>query len=73
LLGGVEQMMHNGKPTWAVERTLLTTGVLDALFAAQGSIGWRPTPHLTIEYQAHWKFQQPANRPLSGQLARAFL
>ena len=71
LLGGIEQMMHTGEPTWPVERTLLTTGVLDALFAAKGGAEWRPTPHLAIEYQTRWKFQQPpappADRPLTGQ------
>ena len=70
-LAGVERMMHSGVPSWPVERTLLTTGILDALFTAQPSPEWRATPQLVVEYRTDWKFQQqpppPPNRPLDGQ------
>src|SRR5262249_53643833 len=35
LLQGIEQMLFRGKPTWPVERTLLVTGVLAALFQSR--------------------------------------
>ncbi|MCA9268325.1 MAG: hypothetical protein KDA41_07630 [Planctomycetales bacterium] len=72
LLRGVEQMMHSGKPTWPVERTLLTTGALDALLRSRHA-GGKPldTPWLQIEYQSPWQWHQPPepaeSRPLTGQ------
>ncbi len=39
LLKGIEQMMITGKPAWPVERTLLTTGILNAFFRSKA--GWR--------------------------------
>ena len=35
LVEGISKMMLTGKPTWPVERTLLTSGVLDALLQSE--------------------------------------
>lgn len=72
LLRGVEQMIHSGKPAWPVERTLLTSGTLDALLRSRHAGGKRlDTPWLRIEYQSDWQWQQPpeppAGRPINGQ------
>ena len=72
LLAGVERMMHNSKPTWPVERTLLTTGMLDALLVSKQRGGAQlATPQLKIAYQTDWRWKQPPppppNRPIKGQ------
>jgi hypothetical protein len=71
-LAGVEQMMHTGKPSWPAERTLLTSGLLDALLISRKD-GGKPlaTPQLEISYDAHWRWKEPPppppNRPIPGQ------
>lgn len=68
----LEPFFQTGTPTWPVERTLLTTGLLDALLISRrdGS-RWVETPHLAISYQTAWNWRQPAppapDRPLSSQ------
>jgi hypothetical protein len=62
LVRAIEHMIHTGEPAYPVERTLLTSGVLDC---AMHSIAWQgariATPHLAVEYQpTDWTF---ANRP----------
>jgi hypothetical protein len=66
LLNGVERMMQTGRPTWNVERTLLTSGMLDALLrsCAEGGVR-RETPHLQVAYQPVWRWQEPPPPPPS--------
>ncbi|HUG93334.1 MAG TPA: hypothetical protein VML55_21015 [Planctomycetaceae bacterium] len=72
LVKGIEQMIHTDRPTWPVERTLLTSGTLDALLISKHR-GGEPldTPHLGIAYQTDWTWQQPPapppGRPISEQ------
>ena len=70
-LMGVEKMMQTGKPTWPVERTLLTSGVLDALLISKRD-GGKPlaTPWLDVQYESNWNWRQPPppppGRPIGG-------
>jgi hypothetical protein len=71
-LAGVERMMQTGKPTWPVERTLLTSGVLDALLISKRDGGIAiATPWLDVQYESKWDWRQPPppppGRPIGGQ------
>ncbi|MCE7989129.1 MAG: hypothetical protein DYG89_48870 [Caldilinea sp. CFX5] len=67
----VEEMFVTGKPSWPVERTLLTTGTLEALLDSryQGHVRLA-TPHLQIQYQSYttvpWRPTGP--RPVGAAL-----
>lgn len=64
LLKGIEKMIFTGQPTWPVERTLLTSGALDALLQSQTQGGKRIlTPYLRIAYQPTWRWQEPPPPP----------
>lgn len=60
-LRGIEQMFQTGQPAWPVERTLLTSGLLDELLLSKKDRGMRrTTPHLAVSYQPAWRWHEPA-------------
>jgi len=64
LVRGIEQMMHTGKPTWPVERTLLSSGALHALHVSLKRDGKRmATPYLNVRYKTKWNWTQPPAPP----------
>ena len=64
MLHGIEQMMLTGKPSWNVERTLLTSGTLDALLLSLKENQRRvETPYLMLNYQPIWRWTEPPPPP----------
>ena len=64
LLQGVERMVMTGKPAWPGERTLMTSGALDALLISRSKGGARvETPQLTFKYGSDWDWQNPPPAP----------
>lgn len=60
LVQGFEKMIETGKPTWPVERTLLTSGILDALLTSKLNGGEKlPTPWLDVRYTSDYDWKQP--------------
>jgi len=65
LLRAVEQMIHSGQPSYPVERTLLTTGILDVALHSLAEKSQRlDTPQLAVTYQpADWSFAKGTPPP----------
>jgi uncharacterized repeat protein (TIGR03806 family) len=64
LLHGIEQMVLAGKPAWNAERTLMTSGTLDALLQSYTRGGARiETPYLRFGYQPIWRWEDPPPPP----------
>lgn len=66
LLRAVERMFQTGKPSYPIERTLLTTGVLDeAMHSVADGGKLRQTAHLKIAYQpVDWPYATVDPKPI---------
>jgi hypothetical protein len=62
LVKAIESLVQTGHAPYPVERTLLTTGILDAVMTSKAEKNRRvETPHLKIEYQpTEWPFAMDA-------------
>lgn len=73
LLKAAEPMFSTGKPPWKIERTVMTSGLLDALLVSNKRGGEIiPTPFLDLSYRNDdWNWGQPPppppDRPIPAQ------
>jgi hypothetical protein len=55
LVQAIEKMFESGKPTYPVERTLLTSGILESIIDSKAAGKRIETPHLDVRYSAPQK------------------
>jgi hypothetical protein len=72
LVDGIDRMMQTGQPARPPERTLMTSGVLDACLLSKKEGGRKlETPYLVFSYQSDWTWKEPAppppDRPIGAQ------
>jgi hypothetical protein len=64
LLHGIEELILTGNPPRNSERTLLTSGALDALLVSLQEKGRRiETPYLMVPYRPNWRWKEPPPPP----------
>lgn len=71
LTRAIEGFFRTGRSPWPVERTLMTTGLLDGLLTSlRDGGGWLETPHLRFRYESSWNWaplpEPPVGRPIHG-------
>jgi len=66
LVRAIDETFHTGKSAYPVERTLLTTGILDRVMHSLANDGLRlATPELAVSYSAvDWPFANHPDSPL---------
>jgi hypothetical protein len=64
LLHGIEELMLTERSRWNIERTLMTSGLLDALLQSRAEGGVRKeTSYLRFSYQPIWRWKEPPPPP----------
>ncbi len=71
LVKAIESMMHSNHAPYPVERTLLTTGILDAVMHSKAQAGLKiETPHLRLKYSpTDWPY---ASDPIPEAIKRTW-
>ena len=65
LMKGIEGMILTGKPSWPADRTLVTSGILDAALISKDENGRVvKTPYMAkLKYKSMWDWKQPDGLP----------